>query len=254
MECFIVEPTDVHAQRKELLLRGDEAHHALKSIRLRAGDRLLATNLIGTCYECRVELVEADTLSCYIEKVLHGYGESRLHVTLVQGMIAQPGRWEFLLEKATELGVKVIQPVITERTERSHFKLDRAERILRAAVKQTKRANKPWLRMATRDASKKGMSDEVSTLREALSEAVREKCEIVLLHESAPAETSLGSLAPHFGDKPIAIVIGPEGGFSGEEVDMARNEFGANIASLGARRLRAETAAIAALAIAITES
>ncbi|HWF44111.1 MAG TPA: RsmE family RNA methyltransferase, partial [Candidatus Kapabacteria bacterium] len=157
----------------------------------------------------------------------------------------------FLIEKATELGVKVIQPVVTERTERSHFKADRTERILRAAVKQTKRANKPWLRMATTGASQKGMSDEVSTLRAALAEAVQEKCSLLLLHELASPEFDLRNIVDRLSDTPIAIAIGPEGGFSEEEVRMAREEFGAAIASLGPRRLRAETAAIAALAVVI---
>ena len=251
MECFIVEPGDVHSDRRELVLRGDEAHHALKSLRMRPGDELLATNLVGTCYQARVVRVEGADLICTIEKVLHGYGESKRHITLIQAIISQPSRWEFLIEKATELGVKVIQPVITERTERPHFKTDRTERILRAAVKQTKRANKPWLRMATIDTSQKGMSDEISTLRAALAEAVQEKCSLILLHELASPDFDLRTIADRLGDAPIGIAVGPEGGFSEEEVRMAREEFGAAIVSLGPRRLRAETAAIAALAVVI---
>ena len=249
MECFIVEPGDIHQERKELLLRDDEAHHAIKSLRLRSGDELLATNLVGTCYRCRVESATGSTLTCAIEQVLHGYGEPKRHVTLIQGIIAQPARWEFLLEKATELGVKVIQPVTTERTERSHFKIDRSERILRAAVKQTKRANKPWLRMATTEAAGKGMGSELSSLLSALSEAVQEKCKLIVLHEVVTEESSLWNLASHLGDMPIAIAVGPEGGFSEEEVRMAREEFGAAVVSLGPRRLRAETAAITTLAM-----
>jgi 16S rRNA (uracil1498-N3)-methyltransferase len=218
---------------------------------MRPGDELLATNLVGTCYQARVGRVDGADLICAIDNVLHGYGESKRHVTLIQAIISQPSRWEFLIEKATELGVKVIQPVITERTERPHFKADRTERILRAAVKQTKRANKPWLRMATTDASQKGMSDEVSTLRAALAEAVQEKCSLILLHELASPNSNLRNMADQLGDSPIAIAIGPEGGFSEEEVRMAREEFGAAIASLGPRRLRAETAAIAAVALVI---
>ena len=251
MECFIVEPADLNQESKTLVLRDEEAHHAFKSLRLRPGDSLLATNLIGTCYECKLESIEDRIATCSIENVLHHYGEPKRHVTLIQGTISSPARWEFLLEKATELGVKVVQPVVTERSERFRPKIERMERLLRAAVKQTKRSNKPWLRLATTDAAGKGMSSELSSLREALSEAVRERCKLLLLHETAPQESSLWNLPAHLGNMPIAIAVGPEGGFSDAEVRMAQEEFGAAVVSLGTRRLRAETAAIAALAIVI---
>jgi 16S rRNA (uracil1498-N3)-methyltransferase len=166
---------------------------------------------------------------------------------LIQGLISQPSRWEFLLEKATELGATVIQPVTTERTERNSFNRERSERILQAAVKQTKRSRMPELR-------------ETSSLGAAVSDAISEGRKVILLHEGVLAvfasfhtEGSAGTaqLQNAFdGGEPIAIAVGPEGGFSEEEVMMASN-IGTEIVSLGPRRLRAETAAIAALAILI---
>ncbi len=246
MECFIVKPSDLEDGR--LLLRGEEAHHAIRSMRLKAGDQLLASDLRGVCYICRIgpigrANISEDSIECSIEETLPEFGEPDLNILLIQGMIGQPSRWEFLIEKATELGVAIIQPVITEHTERIHFKSDRSDRILRAAVKQTKRARIPELRIQP--------SGELYSLQAALSHAVQEGRSIVLLHESAAIVDTLHEVNSRLPAGPIAIVIGPEGGFSEAEVEMASTQHGAILASLGARRLRAETAAIAALAILI---
>jgi 16S rRNA (uracil1498-N3)-methyltransferase len=247
MECFIILPSDVDLERRELVLRGDEAHHAIRSLRLHAGDALMATNLIGICYRCRVEHAALGTLVCSIEEILPNFCEPARDVLLIPAMISQPARWDFLLEKATELGVKAIQPVLTERTERVHFRRDRSEKILRAAVKQTKRAWMPAIKstLATGESS----SSKLASLRDALASASAEGRTIFLLHEAASAADSLSKTLIGEGTKPLAITIGPEGGFTEEEVRIAREEFGAQIVSLGPRRLRAETAAIAALAI-----
>ncbi len=237
MECFIVEPANVHLDRRELILVGDEAHHATRSLRIKPGEEILATDLSGTCYRCRVDRADAQSLTSSIEEILPNYGEPMCDVLLIQGMIAQPSRWEFLLEKATELGVTAIQPVTTERTERTGFNRERSERILRAAVKQTKRARLPELR-------------ELSSFGEALSQATEAGRMLILLHEGANSSSSFSR--SHGNGQRIAIAVGPEGGFSDSEVEIAMN-IGAEIVPLGPRRLRAETAAIAALAILIDE-
>lgn len=250
MECFIVRPEDVDESQHTLILRGDEAHHATKSLRLRTGDALLATNLIGLCYQCRVVGAAAGILDCIIEEILPNFGESSRNITLIQGIVAQPARWEFLVEKATELGVTSIVPVITERTERAKINLERTDRIVDAAVKQTKRSKKPKI-----------VLDESGSLLDfnsALQHANDEGCTLILLHESGYDRPLLNDVISERNSAdntrnevaPITIVVGPEGGFSDEEVAHAR-EHGAIVASLGLRRLRAETAAIAALALVV---
>ena len=247
MECFIVLPSDVDLERRELILRGDEAHHAIRSLRLRAGDVLMATNLIGACYRSRVEHAAPGTLVCSIEETLPNFCESNRDVLLIPAMISHAARWEFLLEKATELGVKAVQPVLTERTERVHFRRDRSEKILRAAVKQTKRAWMPAIK-STPSAAEESFH-ELATLREALASASAEGRTIFFLHEAAVKPASLVRAMIWDSAKSLAIAVGPEGGFTEDEVGMAREEFGARVVSLGPRRLRAETASIAALAI-----
>lgn len=238
MECFIVEKEHVDREAGELRLVSEEAHHALHALRVRAGALLLASDLEGTCYRCKVEEAGRDELRCRIEEVLPGYGEPARDVTLITALLSQPSRWEFLLEKATELGVKTIVPVVTERTERISLRYERSEKILRAAVKQTKRAVLPHL---------EGSSGELSSLEAALSEAARNGRTVFLLHEAAPPVATLRNALMETGGAALAVVIGPEGGFSEAEVEQARR-MGARIVSLGPRRLRAETAALATLA------
>jgi 16S rRNA (uracil1498-N3)-methyltransferase len=241
MECFIVDQQDVNEEERSLVLKGDEAHH-VRVLRIRTEEKVLVTNLLGTCYECELDSVSDKSTKepeavCHILGVLPSFGEPENNVMLIQALIAQPARWEWLLEKATELGVKVIQPITSERTERSNVNLGRAERILRAAVKQTKRANMPWLK-------------ELSSLEEALIVAVRDNRRIYLLHEATDASKRLDRELNGVGNDRLAIVVGPEGGFSDAEVAQALL-LEAHPVSLGRRRLRAETAAIAALAIVI---
>jgi 16S rRNA (uracil1498-N3)-methyltransferase len=238
MECFIVEKENIDLDYSELTLVSDEAHHATRSLRIKIGEEILATDLSGTCYRCRVERADPGTLTltCSIEEILLNFGEPKRDILLIQGLIAQPSRWEFLLEKVTELGARAIQPITTERTERENFNRERSERILRAAVKQTKRARMPELR-------------ELSSIHAALSEAIKEGRKLILLHEAADSASTLSRSLIASGNS-LAIFVGPEGGFSDSEVEIALKS-GAQIISLGTRRLRAETAAIAALAMLI---
>ena len=237
MECFVVQKENVDIDRRELVLTGDEAHHALRSLRIRIGQQFLATDLFGICYLCRrVEFAGTGVLTASIEEILPDFGEPKRNVMLIQGLIAQPSRWEFLLEKATELGVSVIQPITTERTERNSLNRERSERILRAAVKQTKRARKPELR-------------ELSSFSAALFGVVDEGRKLFLLHESIDPKQTLTMAIQSIGADKIGIAVGPEGGFSDGEVAEAHEKFRAEVISLGQRRFRAETAALAALAI-----
>lgn len=92
-------------------------------------------------------------------------------------------------------------------------------------------------------------SAKLASLREALASALAEGRTIFLLHEAAIETASLVRAMIWDSAKSLAIAVGPEGGFTEAEVRMACEEFGARALSLGPRRLRAETAAIAALAI-----
>ncbi|HET9137134.1 MAG TPA: RsmE family RNA methyltransferase [Candidatus Kapabacteria bacterium] len=241
MECFIVEPTDVFGD--QLILQADEAHHAARSLRMKVGETILATDLQGNCYRATIESITEISkgeysVECKIDQQLPDFHEPPIKLRLIQGILNQPSKFEEIAERCTELGIISLVPIISERVERVNLKTERLEKILCSACKQAHRARKPKL------------SDAVS-FEESLKQAADEGNEIILLHEGASVNNSLRRALDETKGRQIALVIGPEGGFSEAEVSLARSNYQAMIASLGSRRLRAETAAIAAVAIAV---
>jgi 16S rRNA (uracil1498-N3)-methyltransferase len=141
---------------------------------------------------------------------------------LAVALLKNQNRWEWILEKGTELGVTSFIPLITERTETDKLrKPERLERIIQEAAEQSGRTILPKL------------NDPIE-FNNALIEAEGQKI-IATLHKSKPQMTNTQS--------PITLLIGPEGGFTQEEVQMAIQE-GAQSISLGSQTLRTETAAI----------
>lgn len=233
MECFIVQPDDVRAG--ELVLCGDEAHHALRSLRLKHGEEIIATDLAGTCYHAVLvgshEEKNEMIAECKILQALPEHHEPKHRIILAQAILSQPSRFEDILEKATELGVSSFIPLITERTEKKQINRKRLERILREATKQVSRARMPILH-------------EPMNLSHALSASQG----AIVLHEAVSQDNHISNVLTTVESYPLTLFIGPEGGFTEEEIAQAQSQS-AIIASLGARRLRAETAAIAAVAI-----
>ncbi len=243
MECFIVNADDVSDEHSSLTLRGDEAKHCARALRIRVGEQILATDLIGKCYKATLEHIDDLGKQGYevratIDEVLPRHNEPNLNILLIQAVLHTPAKFEEIVERCTEIGISAFMPIKTTRVERPTIKVDRIEKILRAACKQAQRASKPTL-------------SELSDFETALGAAVADKRTIVLLHETAKLEHSLNAVLVKEQSKNIALVIGPEGGFTEEEVSLARDTYGAHIASMGARRLRAETAAITAAAITL---
>jgi 16S rRNA (uracil1498-N3)-methyltransferase len=243
LECFVVDPSDVDTAEGILTLRGDEAHHAAKALRLRVGETFGATNLCGCCYRATVQnILEEKKESVVIAKITETFANNNdpeIDVILVQAMLSQASKFEEIVERCTELGVSGFIPVVSERVERSSLKKERIERLLKVGCKQTFRATIPTFA-------------EISSLEEVLSELVKDNRKIVVLHEAADNKQTLHSYMEGLKREKIALLIGPEGGFTDREVALSRVRYGAIVASLGKRRLRAETAAITAAAVAMS--
>ncbi len=243
MECFVVDPSDVDQNEGLLILRADEAHHAAKALRVRIGEILGATDLCGRCYKASVlEITEEkkeSIVTCKILETLAGHNDPEIDVLLIQAMLSQPSKLEEIVERCTELGASGFMPIMSERVERSSFKKERIERLLKVGCKQTFRATMPTFA-------------EISSFEEVLSLLVKEGRKIVVLHEAIDNKQSLHSYMEDLKEEKIALFIGPEGGFTDREVALSRVRYGAIVASLGKRRLRAETAAITAVAVAMS--
>ena len=236
------------AAQGEQTLTGDIAHRIARVLRMTPGDPLRLFDGGGR----EVEAVIRTVAPAAVTVVLAGDLPSEPpgpHLTLYQALI-RPNRFEWLLEKATELGVAAIVPVVTARSqvraaEFGASKLARWRRILIEASEQCGRRTLPDLRepipfeQALKQAQGLAVLPWEASRRDApmLGEALRTRA------SEQAGQTGEAALS-------VSIFIGPEGGFSSEETEQAR-AHGAVTVSLGPLVLRAETAAIAALAIAV---
>ena len=221
MQLFYLEnPKD------EIILSAEESKHATKVLRKKEGDILNFTNGKGHLY--KAEITVADTKKCRLklvsieQKEKHNY---HLHIAIAP--TKNMDRLEWFLEKATEIGVDELTPIICSRSERKVIKTERCTRILLSAMKQSLKFQLPKLNetISFKDFIKK---DYEGTKYIAHCED-GEKKELKAVNKT----------------KKTLILIGPEGDFSKKEIDLAlQNQFKA--VSLGKSRLRTETAGIIA--------
>jgi 16S rRNA (uracil1498-N3)-methyltransferase len=216
-----------------IAIRGDELHHAARAVRVREGEEVELFDGKGIAAHGVITAVEHDQLVVNVLTIIDAR-EARLSVTLAMSIIALD-RFELVLQKATELGVRSILPIVTERVdirpERYRGKQERWERIIFEAVKQSGRARTPQL-------------EAPLPYPEAIA---RPGAKIVFDADAEPSPPVDGPQAVQ------TIFIGPEGGWSEREIELAR-AAGARFRRLGPRRLRAETAAIVALTRSLADS
>jgi 16S rRNA (uracil1498-N3)-methyltransferase len=136
---------------------------------------------------------------------------------------------DWLVEKGTELGMTTFIPLLTEHTIARSVKIERLQKLAETATKQCIRGRIPLVR------NPQHLSSAIGELRES---------RLLLFHESAPLDAVPERLI--LDERPLALFVGPEGGFSETEVTLLR-DHGADILSLGPRRLRGETAGLVAM-------
>lgn len=204
------------------------ARHVSQVLRMKKGDRLCLTNGRGKKITARIQEQYKKECSVYIED------ESDIpvrqpRVTVAISLLKNASRFEWFLEKATEAGINAIIPLICERTERIHFRMERMKNILVSAMLQSQQCWLPELPEPVR------FAEWVSGVA-----GVSKK---YIAHCLDTAKGGLAGVAALAGDK--IVCIGPEGDFTPAEVDTAiRGGF--EPVSLGYTRLRTETAGIAA--------
>ena len=212
----------------------DQAHHLRTVLRLKAGDSVEIFDGEGSGYSGRIEDRDADTVVVLLEKLTAR--QSSVWTALAPALI-KADRFEWMLEKATELGVDEIRPLETRFADiripgtRLEARLERWRRIVRESSKQCRRLSIPIIHAPI-------PLRELSSLNEPRFTAK------LFLHERAASPW----VARHQAADRILVCTGPEGGWSEREVEEAR-QAGFDIIHLGPRILRAETAAIAALTI-----
>ena len=216
----------VDAIEPRLTVTGDEFHHSVRVVRVRAGEEVELFDRAGNLARATVESIDRDRAVIVAGEPLPSR-ESPLALHLAMAII-QLEKFELVLQKATELGVRSIIPLVTERVElrpeRYSGKLERWNRIVFEAVKQSGRSVVPAI-------------EEPAKLDAVLSRGGA-KILFDADAEPSPIERLDG----------VTILIGPEGGWSDDELRLAR-ERQCLFQRLGPRRLRAETAAIVAASV-----
>lgn len=212
----------------------DTVHQLQRVLRSRPGDHVVLIDGTGWAYEVALRVLQRDRVTAEVVRIWQPESEPPTEVTLYQA-VPKGRRWDWLLQKATELGVARVVPLQTERSVvRGAGNLERWNSIVREAAEQSHRARWPQV------------TDPV-TLDQAL-DAFPDRPQ-ALIACLDPRARSLGcALSDLTLDAPIALFVGPEGGFSEVEVEAAMAK-GLIPVSLGPRVLRAETAPLALLAL-----
>lgn len=213
----------------ELKLSEEESHHATRVLRLKLGDYITLIDGIGTTAVGKIS--ELNKKSLHYEIINSNYEAPftpEVHIAIAP--TKSNDRFEFFLEKVTELGISSITPLQCSNSERKNIKLDRFEKIIMSAVKQSGNLHLPKIHNLTK------FSDFIAEINPDITYFVAHCENDKLKHE---LKDSLKNV------KKVCILIGPEGDFTTEEINLAKTN---NIipVSLGQSRLRTETAGIIA--------
>ncbi|MCD6116986.1 16S rRNA (uracil(1498)-N(3))-methyltransferase [bacterium] len=230
---FYVHPDDVG--HDEVVFRTKEAHHIASVIRAKKGDRVLAVDGVGTCYSVELLSISPKQVKGRVLQITRGFGEPVTEVTLAAGIV-KGSRYEWLIEKATEMGVKKIIPFTSETSvvTGSSIKLARWKRVSFAAMKQCLRSAAPEI-------------TDVVPLTRVLKGGAGSVRIIASNSKKSIGIDQLKNKITKTKQK-VSVVVGPEGGFSDEEIHEAI-EQGFTPVTLGTRRLRSETASIVMLSL-----
>lgn len=213
-------------------LTEEESKHCVRVLRLEAGDPITLTDGCGSLYHGRI--ADAHPKRCTVEIVeqIADFEPLPYSLTMAVAPTKNNDRYEWFLEKATEVGVTSFIPLESEHSERRVFKAERSEKVITAAMKQSLKAYRPRL-------------EPLTAFRELIARPFEGRK--LIAHCGEPIDTAgkryLASTLQR--GEAALILIGPEGDFSPEEVAEAV-EAGFEEITLGTQRLRTETAAVVA--------
>ena len=205
----------------------EESKHIVKVMRKKQGDILFVTNGLGFLF--KTEIIIAMDTKCSVKIVSSEKSEPlRYHLHLAVAPTKMNDRYEWFLEKATEMGISEITPVICDHSERKFIKTDRFDKIIQSAMKQSLQYYLPKLNDPI------SFKDFIKIENDALK--------LIAHCEKTDKKSLKDVLKPK---ENITILIGPEGDFSDKEIKMALENSYIPV-SLGNTRLRTETAAVVA--------
>lgn len=219
-----------HITDTTIKVTGPEAHHILHVMRYGMGDEIIVTDGTGGRYHARIQNIWDTGLEARITRYNRMPDNGIRSLVIAFGAIKQRSRLEIAVEKAVELGATEIVIFQSRYSERSKIRLDRLEGLILSAMKQSLRTFLPEIRYL-----------------DGIEEVLRQYDDHRIVIADEKIDRDAGIPSDILKDERLLLVVGPEGGFSTEEVNMA-GQAGAIPVSLGKARLRTETAVIVFLA------
>jgi 16S rRNA (uracil1498-N3)-methyltransferase len=228
MDYFYTPPPLIDST--SLTIEGDEYVHLSHVMRKAAGDSIRVVDGKGMVYDATIVETGKRSARCQITATHSRLNEPALDVTIGVALLKNASKFDFLVEKVTELGVNAIVPLLTDHTIPRHAKVERWQKLALAAMKQSQRCVLPVVHPSL-------------SLTDFLAQYSRSSHRFIFHEKSS---RSLAGIQTIPAGSTIALCIGPEGGFSAGEITAAVNQ-GFESVLLGTTRLRTETAAIAAV-------
>ncbi|WP_461789205.1 16S rRNA (uracil(1498)-N(3))-methyltransferase [Pedobacter sp.] len=209
-------------------LNEEESNHCNKVLRLKVGDIVHLIDGIGGLYEAKILEISKRAVKLQVISKQSEFGKRNHHLHIAIAPTKNMDRLEWFLEKATEIGIDEVTPLICDRSERKVVKEERLEKVVTSAVKQSLTAYHPKINAAISFKNFfKQTSDEVKMIAHCLDTQKQAIVDVIVPHQK------------------YLILIGPEGDFSPEEIELAL-QSGYKPVTLGDTRLRTETAGLAA--------
>jgi len=225
-KAFYVHPNQI--KNNIFILDEFESNHLINVLRLKINDQILIIDGVGCAYVSLIKNISKKNVSGEIQKKYKHLGENQLNITIAPGLIKR-NRFENMMEKAVELGVREIQPLILDHCQIKHMNFDRIKKIIISSSKQCKRSFFPILKSPI-----------------SLEEYLNNQSNLIIAG-SQKSEVHLREALSKI-SRDINVIIGPEGDFSDDEYALLENKD-ILLYSLGSRRLRSETACIASISI-----
>tara|TARA_Y100000813_G_scaffold127121_1_gene91428 strand:- start:978 stop:1667 length:690 start_codon:yes stop_codon:yes gene_type:complete len=214
------------ANDKYVVMNEIDSKHIIRSFRKNIGDSIMITNGLG--YLCNAKIVEIGKKIKVKINSIEKFKSSSNSIHIALSPLKNASRFEWFVEKSTELGISKITPLVCEYSEKKKVNMDRLERILISSLKQSNQFFKPII-------------NSIKTFEDF----IRDNEDELLM---ANLKTSNKIKRELFTRNNICLMIGPEGGFSDSEIKLAKKKNIKEI-TLGNSRLRSETAAIFGLSV-----
>lgn len=242
MDRFFTPKNNINLEQNTCIIEGEDVKHISRVLRSRENDKLEVCDMDNNEYICEIREINKDNILLDIIEKVNIKRESNLKVKLYQG-IPKGTKMELILQKLTEIGVDEIVLVQAKRSvtkidnKKEDKKIERWERIIYEAAKQSKRGKIPKL-------------TGVLTFKEALADM--QNNDLNLCPYENERTISIKEAIKDSSANTIGIFVGPEGGFEEEEIEKIQ-EIDGKVVSLGPRILRTETASVVASSIVLYE-